>query len=143
MATSSVTRLIESAGAEVDKFRQKLIEARELMDAAEDTLKQANTEKYSAGQECARFEVVADNLDNAFLNASGTRHQAVDNHQQFAKTALVAIAVPDVDIPDLQIPWTIEPALTLARRVEQALVAVNDDDPSWQRITKTDFPGSH
>lgn len=39
-------------------------------------------------------------------------------------------------MPDLQTPWTIDPALTLARRVEQALAAVNDDDTSWQRIQK-------
>lgn len=128
--------LLESAGAKVDELHQKLIEARDLMDVAEATLKRANTEKSSVGQECARFEVAAENLDNAFLNATGKRQQAVDNLQQFAKTELVAIAVPDVDIPDSQTPWTIEPALTLARRVEQALVAVNDDDASWQRIQK-------
>jgi uncharacterized protein (TIGR02680 family) len=39
-------------------------------------------------------------------------------------------------VPDSGIPWTIDPALQLARRAEQALAHVPDDDPSWSRIQR-------
>jgi len=128
--------LLESVGAKVDELHQKLVEARDLMSAAENSLDQANKQRADAGEERARREAATESLDAIFLAATAKRQQAVDNLQQFAKTELIAIAVPDVELPDIQSSWTIEPALTLARRIEHTLVAVNDDDNSWHRIQK-------
>ena len=36
----------------------------------------------------------------------------------------------DLPVPDSGMPWTIDPALQLARRAEQALAHVSDDDAS-------------
>jgi uncharacterized protein (TIGR02680 family) len=58
----------------------------------------------------------------------------VSHFQEFALTGLLSVAAPHLEMPDLQIPWTIEPALTLARRAEQALTHVKDDDDAWHRI---------
>lgn len=128
--------LLESAGAKVEELLVKLGEARQRMEAAETTLKQANTDQANAAQLRVRSEMTAENLNQVYLAAAESRLRAVEAFQQFAKNELIAIAVPDVDIPDVQSPWTIEPALTLARRVEQALSAITDDTPTWERIQK-------
>jgi len=39
-------------------------------------------------------------------------------------------------LPDLGNPWTIDPALTLARRAEQALSDRKDDDEAWARVQR-------
>jgi len=54
--------------------------------------------------------------------------------QQFAATGLLSAALPRAELPDMTGSWTIDPALTLARRAEQALVALKDDDEAWTRV---------
>ena len=41
-------------------------------------------------------------------------------------------------LPDLELPehWSVDPALNLARRIEQALTHVADDEAAWTRIQK-------
>lgn len=62
--------------------------------------------------------------------------------QGFAASGLMAVAVPDIECPDPAQPWSIDPALTLARRTEQVLVTVKAEDADWNRIqsqTSEDF----
>lgn len=49
---------------------------------------------------------------------------------------LLSAALPDLEVPDTSSPWTIDPALTLARRAEQALSGVKDDDEAWTRVQR-------
>jgi uncharacterized protein (TIGR02680 family) len=49
---------------------------------------------------------------------------------------LLAAAILDVELPDTSVPWTIDPALTLSRRAEQALSDLKDDDETWSRVQK-------
>jgi uncharacterized protein (TIGR02680 family) len=48
----------------------------------------------------------------------------------------VAIAIPDLQLPDDTAAWGIEAALTIARRAEQALADVAADEPDWERIQR-------
>ncbi len=61
---------------------------------------------------------------------------AVVRLQRFAATSLLSSALPTLDLPDLQGAWTIDPALTLARRVEQALTDISDDEAAWNRMQR-------
>ena len=56
--------------------------------------------------------------------------------ERFSATGLLAAALPQADLPDMGGPWTIDPALTLARRVEQALSELKDDDDAWTRLQR-------
>jgi hypothetical protein len=56
--------------------------------------------------------------------------------QQFTATGLLAAAIPQVVLPDIGGPWTIDPALGLARRAEQALSTLDDKDEAWARVQK-------
>ncbi len=74
---------------------------------------------------------------NATLQQCGEAcAQAVSTFQQFASTNLLSVAWPDAELPDAGSTWTIEPALTLARRAEQALSAIKDDDEAWTRVQR-------
>ena len=65
---------------------------------------------------------------------SGRRIRAAAAFQRFAGTGLLATALPALDLPDSATPWAPDPAVRLARRVEQALVEVDADDPAWERV---------
>ena len=64
------------------------------------------------------------------------RKSAVEAFQRFVATGMLASAWPDAPIPEMTAPWTIDPALTLARRTEQALAKLDDDDATWGRVQK-------
>jgi uncharacterized protein (TIGR02680 family) len=135
-AQARLELLRESVGAEVDELQNKLSEARTQVKSAEGDWRDANDEKFTAGQRRAALEATVDSLDSAFLAAAEKRQQAIEKLQQFMKTEFIAIALPDAELTDAQPAWTIDPALTLARRIEQALTAVKDDDDSWGRIQR-------
>jgi uncharacterized protein (TIGR02680 family) len=65
---------------------------------------------------------------------SGRRVRAAAAFQRFAGTGLVAAALPGLDLPDAVAPWVPDPAVRLARRVEQALIEVDADDRTWERV---------
>jgi uncharacterized protein (TIGR02680 family) len=133
-AQARLDLLRESVGAKVDELREKLATMRRLVTEAEQTWKDANRRFIAAGQERVRGEQAADRLEADFQDAIAKRQQAVDQLQKFAHTGLIAVALPDAELPDQHASWTIEPALNLARRVEQALHTVKDDDESWRRV---------
>jgi uncharacterized protein (TIGR02680 family) len=65
---------------------------------------------------------------------SGRRGRAATAFRRFASTGLLATALPELDLPDPAAPWAPDQAVRLARRVEQALVEVDADDPAWERV---------
>src|SRR5205823_1284349 len=72
----------------------------------------------------------------AFERGSEARAQAISKFRQFTLAGLLSAALPDLEVPDLSSPWTIDPALTLARRAEQALSGLKDDDEAWTRVQR-------
>jgi uncharacterized protein (TIGR02680 family) len=65
---------------------------------------------------------------------TGRRVRAATAFQRFASSGLLATALPELDLPDPLAPWAPDPAVRLARRVEQALAVVDADDPAWERV---------
>ncbi len=74
--------------------------------------------------------------DAALARRTEERAGAVARLQQFADSSLLASALPQLELPDLRIAWTIDPALNLARRIEQLLQRINDDDATWTRVQR-------
>jgi uncharacterized protein (TIGR02680 family) len=52
------------------------------------------------------------------------------------QTGFVAIALPDLAVPEDTGAWSIEAALTIARRAEQALTEVPADEADWDRVQR-------
>jgi uncharacterized protein (TIGR02680 family) len=65
---------------------------------------------------------------------TGRRARATAAFQRFAATGLLATAQRELDLPDLSTPWAPDPAVRLARRVEQALAEVDAHDAAWERV---------
>lgn len=74
----------------------------------------------------------------SFREHSGARAAAVGHFQAYATTGLLAAALAgtDLEIPDVRGVWTIDRALSLARRTEQALLKVDGDDDAWRRVQR-------
>ncbi|MBW7923240.1 MAG: TIGR02680 family protein [Burkholderiaceae bacterium] len=126
--------LRETVGVQVDSLRRQLAEARAAVDVAEAALRTAAAARQVAGEERASVSTRAQVADRALEERAQQRAAAVARLQHFAASSLLHSALPDIDVPDLQSPWTIDPALNLARRAEQALTGIADDEASWSRV---------
>ncbi|WP_207005071.1 TIGR02680 family protein [Trinickia mobilis] len=128
--------LRDTVGAEVASLLAKLNAAKETVIAGEDALKSANDARRAAGEGRATAAQKAENAQAMLDERMELRTRAIVQLQRFASSSLLSSALPDLELPDTVVGWTIDPALTLARRIEQALGNVADDDDSWTRVQK-------
>jgi len=133
-ATVRLATLRESIGAQVDELQQRLREARSAVTESERRVKADVEALGTAGKASARDEQRVQDADTTLQERSSTRLGAIALLQGFAATGLLSVALPELELPEQRLPWTIEPALNLARRTEQALAQVADDDEAWSRI---------
>ncbi|WP_292180007.1 TIGR02680 family protein [Mesorhizobium sp.] len=135
-ASARLDVLRETVGAKVEELQQQLTEAREAVRTGEavlklagDTLRKAGEARAIAGQQAETANVVLQERGEA-------RAQTISKLQQFAGTGLLSAGLPHIELPDLGSPWTIDPALTLARRAEQELSHLKDDEETWARVQR-------
>ncbi|HMO47471.1 MAG TPA: TIGR02680 family protein [Rubrivivax sp.] len=126
--------LQESVGAEVEAIRQRLAQARSAVAEGETQQRRHDASRRSVGEARARAEQRSQDAAALLDERGSARQHAVAQLQGFAATGLLGTALPDAELPPPTPAWTIEPALTLARRAEQALAAVKDDDEAWSRV---------
>lgn len=126
--------LRSSVGAKVEELQQRLKEARTAVTTGETLLKAHEQALRTAGEARARAEQKAQDAEATLNERTEVRQHAVAQLQSFTATGLLATAMPDAEVPPWHTPWTIEPALTLARRIEQSLLQVKDDDDAWNRV---------
>ena len=126
--------LQESVGAKVAELQEKLAAARATVKHSETNLETKETAAGLAGEQRARAEQKVSAADEILQERTVARQHAVARLQGFAATDLLSVALPEIDLPDLRATWTIEPALTLARRAEQLLSDTPHDDEAWKRI---------
>lgn len=126
--------LRESIGAEVEELHKRLRDARTAVTDSEAKVKKCGEALREAGEARARAEQKTEDAEAKLEERTATRQTAIARLQDFAATGLLLIAWPAAELPPLQTPWTIEPALTLARRTEQALADVKADDDTWSRV---------
>ena len=128
--------LNESIGAKVETLRQQLGEAAENVRHADGDVNRKQDELMRAVEARGIAGSTASKAEEQLAQRTLARVQAVERLQRFTESSLLASALPELPLPDPGIPWTIDPALQLARRAEQALVHVSDDDASWGRIQR-------
>lgn len=128
--------LRETVGAQVEGLRQQLTEARRGVQAAEAAQRVATEARRLAGETRARASAKSEGAESTLTQRTEARAVAVTRLQHFADSSLLSSALPDIELPDLRSVWTIDPALTLARRIEQALAHIRDDDAGWTRVQR-------
>lgn len=135
-ADTRFTTLRDSVGLKVDALLKQLIEALRVVTLAEQDLE---TKRLAAGQAAEARAVAATNAttaDGLLEERTSARAEAVERLHRFAESSLLASALPDLALPSSDGPWTIESALNVARRAEQALGQVQDDEASWTRVQR-------
>lgn len=126
--------LRESVGAQVAELQEKMEAARLSVSDGESLEEKAEGAKTDAVGARASTQAKVGAADSEFRDRSAARQLAIARLQAFAATDLLAVALSEIEIPDPRIPWTIEPALTLARRAEQALADVDVAEEVWKRV---------
>ena len=126
--------LRESVGAKVDELQQRLKESRDAVTRGDMLLKALGEALRLSGEGRARAEQKALDAEATLTERTASRQDAADRLQGFAATGLLLSAMPETELPDPRTPWTLDAALTLARRAEQALVEVKDDEDAWTRV---------
>ena len=128
--------LRESLGARVEELQQRLTQAQHDVDASEEAHKSQTETARDAGAKHAVAVSKAETAETSLSERTEARRKAVAAWQAFAATGLLSSGLSEIELPSLQHPWTIEPALALARRAEQALLAVKDDEVAWARVQR-------
>lgn len=135
-ASARLEVLRDTVGAKVEELQRKLADARDAVERCEASRKATNEVLRKAGEERAVANQKAEAAGALLQQCADAREAAVASLQQYAGTSLLSAALPHLELPDLGVPWTIDPALTLARRAEQELGGLKDDDETWGRIQR-------
>jgi uncharacterized protein (TIGR02680 family) len=124
----------ESIGDKVTDFQQRLEKAVKAVSDADALFdKKIGDKERAIGDRAAAEQKVATS-EETLRERAAIREQAIAHLKRFAATDLLSVALPDIELPDQGAAWTIEPTLNLARRAEQALSDIPDDDEAWKRI---------
>lgn len=133
-ARATYEALRESVGLKVDELMVQLSRSKAEVAAMENARKQANNSLQRAIERRAIADANARNAEGAYDQKLAERSAAVTHLQTFAASGMLAAGAPDVSFQDVTTPWTIDPALTTARRLEQVLSNVKADDDAWTRV---------
>lgn len=125
--------LRDAIGQQVDALMQKLALAKEAHQQAEKTLNEAMEERIRTAQQRAVAESEATQKEQTLAERIHERLTAVEHLRRFAASGLLLSALPALALPE---NWSVDPALTLARRIEQELTHIADDDNTWNRLQK-------
>ena len=128
--------LRELVGAQVEELRKRLAEAEHAVVACQHAVDTAVVTLRTTGEARAVAAEQASTAEATLAQRSEARGQAVGSLHRFVATGLLAAALPAIELPDMQSVWTIDPALTVARRAEQLLVHLNDGDEVWVRLQR-------
>lgn len=135
-AAARLEALREAVGAKVEELQRKLAAARLAVEAAEEAVKRADEARRKSGEARAIAAERAASAETALQERAAVRAQTTMRLQSFARTGLLSSALPHLELPDMAATWTIDPALTLARRIEQVLSELKDDDEAWSRVQR-------
>ncbi|MFT0534455.1 TIGR02680 family protein [Castellaniella hirudinis] len=122
-----------SIGIQVRELQRRLREAADATHQAEQHLRQSGVTLQQAVETRARAEQQTEAAAGHLEHCSQHRQHTVDMLRGFARTGLLAAALPDQALPQ-QDAWSLDATLTLARRCEQSLRDIPDDDPAWAKI---------
>lgn len=136
-AIETATTLEASVGKQVSELWREIDATQRAQQEHERALKLARAQLVVvAGQRGTAEQKHAD-LNQKLEERVQARKSATEGLQAYARhTGFVAIAVPELTLPEDADSWGIEAALTIARRAEQALAEVPADELDWERLQR-------
>ncbi|WP_158895335.1 TIGR02680 family protein [Amycolatopsis anabasis] len=125
--------LLSTVGAAVAELERQLAEVADLLRANETERVEADQERESAIEARGEAKGQRETLGQQLAAATEERAAAAESFRRFTGTGLLAVALPELEVPDPGTAWAPDPAMRLARRVNDELAGVADDDPAWER----------
>ncbi|WP_326798122.1 TIGR02680 family protein [Streptomyces sp. NBC_01808] len=128
-----------TVGAAVAELQRRLAQTADARDACERDQRRARTDHTAAEKSAGHAEGRIEQLEKDTLEATAARAEAIAALQRFAATGLLAVALPDVEVPAQDVGgWAPKPAIALARTVEAELAeaGVDDSHGAWERVQK-------
>ncbi|MBR7824711.1 TIGR02680 family protein [Actinospica sp. MGRD01-02] len=126
--------LQETIGASVEELFRRLHEVEAAQQEREQTERATRAEHDSAMRDRERADGRRDLIRREIEAATQERDTAVLALREFARTGLLATALPGSEHPPLDAEWAPSPAVALARAINQDLDAVDDADRAWDLI---------
>jgi len=126
--------LRDAVGDRVETLQAKIAAAGEALERHQNErehtrkLHLAATGRLSGAQEKDR------NLRQRLEERIEERRHAIGVLQAFTAAGLMQQALPELELPDIDIVWGVDVARNLARRAEQALGDVACEDADWQQV---------
>ncbi|NEV64198.1 TIGR02680 family protein [Thiorhodococcus minor] len=125
--------LKETLGAGVEQLQRRIRETEAHIEDLE-TQHVENRNKHAAAiAEASRFSERHASLTISLQQKEQERRAAIDVLADFTQIGLLRIATPALDAPERDTPWPVDPAVRLARQMEQSLSNVEHDDIAWRR----------
>jgi uncharacterized protein (TIGR02680 family) len=131
-ADARLRSLRERVGDQIGELERRLARVRGSVTEGARAQQGASEALTQASKTLARNEQRVEGADQVLAERTDARAQSVHALERFCATGLLAVAVPALDsgLP----AWTIDGALGIARRAEQALQEVASDDAEWTRV---------
>ncbi len=136
-AVETAATLEATVGKQVSELLREIDAAQEVKQQHERALNDARTQLVVVATRQGTAEQRHTGLIQTLEERGQARKSATEGLQVYAEhTGFVAIAVPDLTLPEEKTAWGIEASLAIARRAEQALADVPADEPDWERIQR-------
>ncbi len=135
-AATMYQELLATVGTAVGELQQRLAAVSAALGRLKVLDRAARQREQGALEARGKADGKRGELRTQVEDAARQRDDAVREFRAFAATGLLRVAVPALEIPDLEQPWAATPTVLLARAVNAELDSVDDGDGPWDRIQK-------
>ncbi|MFF8915647.1 TIGR02680 family protein [Streptomyces sp. NPDC015032] len=136
-ADEHLRTLRSTVGAAVAELQRRLEETAAAVRVCESEQQRAQAALRDADRRAGHAEGRIERLNEDVTDATAARERAVAALQRFVSTGLLAVALPDIVVPDDDGgTWAATPAVSLARAIESRLSSTDDSDAAWERVQK-------
>ncbi|MFI6944518.1 TIGR02680 family protein [Streptomyces sp. NPDC050422] len=136
-ADERFTTLRSTVGAAVDELQRLLAQTAEASRTCESEQQAARRRHAEADRAAGKAEGRIEQLHEGLREAAEARTEAIAALQRFTATGLMAVAVPDIEVPAVDDgAWAATPAIALARAIDAALASTDDSDSAWERVQR-------
>ena len=136
-ATETVDTLHATIGKQVGELLSDIEATQQAHNKHDRALKDLRAQLVVVATQRGTAEQKHSELNEKLAERVRVRQTAVETLQAYTQqTGFVAIAVPDLPVADDTAAWSIEAALTIARRAEQALADIPAEEADWDRVQR-------
>ena len=125
--------LQETLGERVEQLQRRIGDTEQRLEALEKQSKINQKEQIDVAADVSRLGERHAGLTASLQDRDQQRRDAVDILADFTHLGLLQIATPELEAPQRDTPWPMDPAVRLARQMEQSLRQVEQDDNAWRR----------